>query len=190
MTRSGSSLSLLTGLPLTGLSTQYAIDTAEMAMGAYAYVLLLLRWVGPGRVVKAMSPRPLGRSAIASGSVSAALNVSAIGFDPVHRPARHWFIARNSIGEPIAAKLALLSVQLSGAGAKLSGTTIRFFQEHDPVSLLKANCPKSVPSASRLWLWHRIGRSSVSPPCEGTITSEHRCLTPQPRNWFSASVRI
>src|SRR5258708_37433345 len=98
-----------------------------------------------------MSPRPLCRSTMASGSVIAPLKASAIGLDPEQSCARHWFIARTNIGDPMALKLAFLMPQLVGAGANLSGTMIRCFHEHEPVWLLNAYWPRSVPAVSMLW---------------------------------------
>src|SRR5713101_1950853 len=99
-------------------------------------------------------------------------------------------MALSSIGDPMAAKAAFLIGQLPGAGAKLSGTMIRCFHEHEPVWLLNANWPRSVPAVSMLWSPQLAGEMSVLPPWAGTMTSEHLCRTPQPRNWFSATVRI
>ena len=61
----------MTGLPVTGLSIQYAIETADTATGAYTNRCLPLALIPsalPGRVVSATSARPPDVSLPASGS--------------------------------------------------------------------------------------------------------------------------
>src|SRR5260370_39265672 len=114
-----------------------------------------------------MSRSPRGRSTMLSGSVNAPLKVSAIGLDPEQSCARHWFIARTNIGDPMALKLAFLMAQLVGAGANLSGTMIRCFHEHEPVWLLNAYWPRSAPPVSMLWSLQFARELSVLPAWAG-----------------------